>query len=326
MRVQVWLMSWIMIVNNCPGNETFPDYFPSSKTLSSIDKPEDHLSVINSDSLSCTIPFIRAGNLILIPAKVDTTHGLFVLDTGCPNLVLNITYFRDYPTTPAPEKGGITGTVATAFQTTIDSFSFGSVKFNHIEADLINLGHIENSKGIKIFGLLGMQLFEQFEMIIDYEKSLLFLHRIAKKEASFYKNELLRDSSTYHTLPIDLVEDKIIVHAEMVGRKLRFVVDSGAETNVLDSRLPEKIFENVTITSRVTLNGSGNQKVEALYGDLRNVKIGNQGTGTLHVLITNLGPMCLSYNYCIDGVLGFDFLSLHKIGFNFVNRKMFIWK
>jgi hypothetical protein len=25
-------------------------------------------------------------------------------------------------------------------------------------------------------------------------------------------------------------------------------------------------------------------------------------------------------------MLGFDFLSLHKIGFNFVTRKMYIWK
>jgi len=52
----------------------------------------------------------------------------------------------------------------------------------------------------------------------------------------------------------------------MAGRKLRFVIDSGAETNVLDSRLSEKIFENVVITSRATLKGSGDQKVEALYG------------------------------------------------------------
>jgi hypothetical protein len=36
--------------------------------------------------------------------------------------------------------------------------------------------------------------------------------------------------------------------------------------------------------------------------------------------------MCDSYNNCLDGMLGFDFLSLHKIGFNFVNRKMYIWK
>ena len=44
------------------------------------------------------------------------------------------------------------------------------------------------------------------------------------------------------------------------------------------------------------------------------------------MLITNLENTCFSYGGCIDGILGFDFLSLHRIGFNFVKRKMYIWK
>ena len=74
------------------------------------------------------------------------------------------------------------------------------------------------------------------------------------------------------------------------------------------------------------LAGSGAQKVEALYGDMKNMKIGNLDIATLPVLVTNLEKMCFSYNQCLDGMLGFDFLSMHKIGFNFVTRKMYIWK
>ncbi len=59
------------------------------------------------DSAVCTIPFTRAGNLILIQATVDTVQGNFILDTGAPNLVLNLTYFRKYPNreTDAQEEG-----------------------------------------------------------------------------------------------------------------------------------------------------------------------------------------------------------------------------
>jgi len=95
---------------------------------------------------------------------------------------------------------------------------------------------------------------------------------------------------------------------------------------VLDSRLPNKIFENVDITGSVLLSGSSNTKIEALSGAMKNLKIGTQNVSNLPVLITNLEKMCFSYNYCLDGMLGFDFLSLHKVGFNFVNRKMYIWK
>ena len=284
-------------------------------------------AVVSPDSLSCTIPFTRIGNLILIAAQADTTHGFFVLDTGTPGLVLNITYFRNYPVTNSTESGGVTGASSImASQTVVDSLVFGAIRYFHVNADLINLGHIENKKGVKIFGLLGTKLFEDDEMIIDYAAGVIYLHRIGKKEAGTYHSEQLNDASAYTTLPITLEDDKIILYGMIRNKKLKFVVDSGAETNVLDSRLPSRVFDSVTVTRSVRLNGSGSEKVEALYGDLRGLRVGDRDVGVLPVLITNLQSMCDAYNNCIDGMLGFDFLSLHKIGFNFVTRQMYIWR
>lgn len=281
--------------------------------------------IVTSDSSTCIIPFTRIGNLILIQAKADTATGLFVLDTGTPGLVLNITYFRRYPTSNPVESGGVTGTTTSA-QTTVDSFHLGPISYHHLDADLINLGHIENNKGVKIFGLMGMKMFDRFEMIIDYSASVIYLHLIGKKEPAGYRSPQLLDSTAYHVIPIDIEDGKIIVYVYLKGRKLKFIIDSGAETNVLDSRLPAKVFEQVEITRRVTLNGSGSKKVEALFGDIKGLRIGGQDIATLPVLITNLQSMCDAYNNCLDGMLGFDFLSLHKFGFNFVTRKMYIWK
>jgi hypothetical protein len=281
--------------------------------------------IISTDSASCVIPFTRAGNLILIQAKADTTTGFFIFDTGAPGLVLNITYFRHYPTSNPVESGGVTGSTLSA-QTSVDSFCLGPITYHRALADLIDLGHIENSKGVRIFGLMGLNLFERFEVIIDYNSNRLYLHLISKKEAATYRNPQLLDSTAYTIIPIDIQEHKMIVYLFLKGRKLTFIIDSGAETNVLDSRLPGKVFEQVEITRRVTLNGSGNHRVEALYGDLKGLRIGDRDIGTLPVLITNLESMCDAFNNCLDGMLGFDFLSLHKIGFNFVTRKMYIWK
>jgi hypothetical protein len=287
-----------------------------------------HDPIVRSDSPSCIIPFSRAGNLIVIKARADTIEGNFILDTGAPKLVLNMTYFRDYPSTAETQEGsgGITGSVGGSVPTEISKLSVGPIRYSRVEADRINLGHIENSKGLKIIGLLGMQLFKQFEMIIDYEKGLIYLHLITKKESRTYKSEMLKDTSTYSEFPIDIMENKLITYAHVGGKKLTFIIDSGAESNVLDSRLPDNIFENVTITRRMMLSGSGREKVEALYGDMRNMHLGNRDMGVLPVIVTNLEKMCFSYDKCLDGMLGFDFLSLHKIGFNFVTRKMYIWK
>lgn len=281
-----------------------------------------------TDSVSCTIPFSRSGNLILIKAKADTTAGIFILDTGAPGLVLNITYFRDYPaTSPAnEEQSGITGAVGTVLKTEVGSFNFGCIQSSRVPADLLNLGHLENKKGMKIFGLIGLSVFKDFEMIIDYKNNLLYLHRIAKKEAAVYRSAQLKDTSTYHIVPIEIWNNKIVVRTILAGKRLRLIIDSGAESNLLDSRLSGKVFDNVEILRRIQLNGTGDKKVEALYGNLSNLVIGNQSIATMPVVITNLEKTCLADNTCIDGILGFDFLSLHKIGFNFVTNKMYIWK
>ncbi|MCW3073452.1 MAG: hypothetical protein JWP69_521 [Flaviaesturariibacter sp.] len=281
-----------------------------------------------ADSLSCIIPFSRAGNLILIKAKADTTVGNFILDSGAPNLVLNLTYFRDYPTTHFSdgEQTNITGSTAPMLKTMVSKFELGTLSYSRLDADLANLGHLENTKRVKILGLLGMELFRQCEMIIDYEKSLIYLHRIGRKEASSYQSPQLSNTADYSVMPIELKDNRIITRIELGGKKLRFIIDCGAESNVLDSRLPNAVFSKVTITGRVMLTGAGNKKVEALHGNLKDMMVGGQVIGSLPVLVTNLEKTCFAYSGCVDGILGFDFLSLHKIGFNFVTRKMYIWK
>lgn len=291
-------------------------------------KPSIFIYTLANDSISCIIPFNRVGNLIVLKARADTTEGNFILDTGAPGLVLNITYFRNYPIAAQHdgEQASIAGSTNGLQRTTIKDLSFGTLQYVRTEADLTNLGQIENAKGIKVLGLLGVDLFRQYEMIIDFEKSLIYLHRIGRKEASSYKHQLLNDTAAYRTLPIEVKDNRIIMTTEAEGKKLRLVIDCAAESNIIDSRLPNKFFENVTITRRVKLAGPGNKSVDAFYGSLSKIRIGGVDINNLPVTITNLEYTCFALGGCVDGVLGFDFLSLHKIGFNFVNRKMYIWK
>ncbi|MBS1732332.1 MAG: aspartyl protease family protein [Bacteroidetes bacterium] len=327
------MLLWALIPGFCfAAGGPDPGKMLPKDSLLSLKSSQHHIQlaydpIVSSDSTS-VIPFSRAGNLILIAATIDSVKGNFILDTGAPGLVLNLTYFRHYPQTHSSdqEQAGVSGGAAGRIQTEINELRFGRIKYHKVEADLVNLGQIENSKGIKILGLLGIELFRQCEMIIDYEKSLLYLHLISKKETRDYQSELLKDTAEYSIFHFDITENKIITKLEIAGKKLRFIIDCGAETNLLDSRLPDKIFENVTLGRRVKITGAGDGKTEALYGNLNNMKVGSQAITNLPVLITNLEKSCLSYISCTDGILGFDFLSLHKIGFNFVKRKMYIWK
>lgn len=296
--------------------------------LANVNRPFSTEPVVKTDSLVCKLPFSRAGNLMLVRAKVDTIEGNFILDTGAPGLVLNITYFRNYTLTYSTdeEQGGVAGSSSGVPRTSINKFQLGGFHYSKFEADLVSLANIERNKNLKILGLIGMQLLKQCEMLVDYENNYVTLRYIAKKDNANLKNALFNDTSLYHVFPIELNDNKVILKSELAGKKLRLLVDCAAESNVLDSRLPDRIFEQITINQRVVLSGAGNTKVDAIYGDLQSLKIGNQEYSNLSVLVTNLEKTCLSYGGCIDGILGFDFLSQHKIGFNFVNNKMYIWK
>ncbi len=284
--------------------------------------------VVTTDSSDCIIPFSLSGNLIIIRAKVDTVEGNFVLDTGAPGLVLNITYFRQYVPVENPDnvQGGINGSADFWGRVNIDSLTFGPVKYFNAEADRINLGQIENKRGIKIHGLLGTQLFKRFEMIIDYEKHVIHLHLLSKKDPKDYRHSLLKDTAAYLEVPVEYVENKLLALLYSGNKKLKFVIDTGAETNLIDSRLPDKVMDNVIIDKRVFLTGAGTEKVEALSGSINTLVIGGQSIANLPIIVTNLEKLCYAYDRCLDGMLGFDFLSRQKIGFNFVKRKMYIWK
>jgi predicted aspartyl protease len=292
-----------------PEEKTFP-----AKKLSS---PFEEDVIVSSD------------NLIIIKAKVDTIEGNFILDTGAPGMILNSTYFRDYkPEDPAvnEQTGGITGAVDALLPTRIKAFSFGGIQWYKLYADRISLGHIENLKGTKILGLLGMQLFKRFEMVIDFKNNLLHFRHIRKNEKKGVSTPVPYDVKTALEMDLMMRGNKILTNGKIGNRKLTFIIDTGAESNVIDARLPGSVLDSVNIQSTMKLNGAGGTKTDALYGDMRNFKIGTLFIHSMPVLVTNLEKMSFVYEKNLDGMLGFDFLSRHQIGFNFVTRKMYIWK
>lgn len=302
-----------------------------STIIIAADKPlavTDNEPFVKTASRHCVIPFTRAGNLIVLRARADSIEGNFILDTGAPKLVLNMTYFRDYPATGEDHfsGGGITQNGLSNNPTRIGKLETGGISFSRIDADRINLGHIENAKGIKILGLIGMQLLKRFELFIDYQSNELHFRHINTKEERNFRDPRLSDKSLYDEFDIDLLDEKLITYGRLGGKKLTFIIDTGAESNVIDSRLPNHIFEKINITNRVVIAGTSPNKVEALYGDMDSLMIGSRSMGRLRVLVTNLEKMCFAYDKCLDGMLGFDFLARQRIGFNFVKKKMYIWK
>lgn len=208
----------------------------------------------------------------------------------------------------------------------VKKLSFGGFEYTEVNAHRINLGHIENSRGIKILGLLGSGLFSRFEMLIDYENEVIHLHRVAKSEKMNYKSIYSNESAGYSILPMQVLDGKLLMKAMIGKQKLNFVLDTGAEVSILDSRLSGAVFETVVMERKITLTGTSAKKTEAWYGRVKQVTLGPVKLTDFEVLITSLKSMSDAFGRSIDGMLGYSFLSKQKIAINFVGNEIYIWK
>ncbi|MDB5207379.1 MAG: hypothetical protein JWR72_2454 [Flavisolibacter sp.] len=283
---------------------------------------------MKADTPSCIIPFTRVGKLILLKGKAENTEGNFVLDTGAPYLVLNSTYFRDLEPVHNQDEmqRGINGENGLSQKAVLKQLRIGTFTYFKVETDLLNLGHIENARGIKILGLLGVSLFKECELVIDYEKNLIYLHHISRKEKKTYKHPMLNNPQEYDEHPFTLKDNRIIIETKLAKRKLQFVVDHAAESNIIDSRLPGSVLDSIQINGRIVLSGAGTKKVEAITGAMSGFTLGGMELKAMPVIITSLENSCFGNDACISGVLGYDFLSSYKLVFNFVSCKFYVFK
>lgn len=113
------------------------------------------------------IPVVQAGKLLLIEAEVEGVKGNFIFDTGAPYLVLNATYFRNIVPIDTIKAGGVAGGSCDVCRCKVEEMSLQGINFKDLDADIANLGPLENKKGVQIFGLLGLNLFKSFQVDID---------------------------------------------------------------------------------------------------------------------------------------------------------------
>ncbi|MCK9638908.1 MAG: pepsin/retropepsin-like aspartic protease family protein [Prolixibacteraceae bacterium] len=268
---------------------------------------------------SVIIPLKRAGRLLLVEANVDGETGNLLFDTGANNLVLNSTYFRSHVRSDASSPSGITGSVGTVEQITIDKIEFANLTYKKIKADLTNLGHIENSRGIKILGLFGFNMIRDFEIILDTKNNQLKLYRIDKTG-----NRIVSGPSKFRPDYSQLFKTNsniLFLSGKIGGRTLDFCFDTGAETNVVNSYSSKNILNTLTITRRSGLRGAGSSRSEVLFGRMNDFTLGSKRIAGMETVVSNLEALSDAYGTKIDGILGFNFIEQGIVCINFVKRQ-----
>lgn len=271
------------------------------------------------------IPIKRVDRLLLVEARIDTMQGNFIIDTGAPDLILNHTYFRKYWVSSdaiASNVGGIpSGPVK---NTWIDQLEIRELRFERIKATLTELAHIENRSSIKVLGLLGVAIFKEFSMTIDLQQNVLILKKLDKKGNELSKLETPTTTKTMK-IPIKIVNNTIMLQGVVAGKKLNLCLDSGAETNVLNGNVADKVLKKFTLARRSVLLGTGGSKVEVLVGRLDDFTIGTMNLSNLPTVISNLEEFGDASEQQIDGMIGFEFLNKGIICINFRKKELTVY-
>ena len=272
---------------------------------------------INADSV--VIPLKRAGRLFLIEAKVEDQTGNFVFDTGANGLVLNNTYFRNHVKSGGATSGGITGLVGPVEQISVSKIEFAELSYKNLRADVANLGHIENRRGVKILGLIGFNMMRNLEIVIDAKNNELKLFRIDKTGKRV--NNSLAEFKADHIQKFEGNSNILFLKGKISGKILNFCFDTGAETNAICSDCNRSIMNTLTITRRSGLHGAGSAGSEVLFGRMNDFTFGNKQIQDMETIITNLDALSEAYSTHIDGMLGYSFLEQGIVCINFVNKQ-----
>jgi predicted aspartyl protease len=281
-------------------------------------------SIIKSDAITGEIEFVaiplkRIGNLVVIEARIDNETGNFIFDTGSSELVLNSTYFRKLFRIEE-ESGGITGSSGAVERTIVKNIQIPGLNFRNITANVSNLGHLENRRGIKILGLIGLSLFRNMEIIIDFDRNELYLfsldkagNRISTKDPG-YKPDLVQK--------IEVFNNVLFVKVNIAGKILSFCLDTGAESNVINSHAPKDVLRSITILQRKNLMGVSKKESEVLLCSVNNLSLGNKPMPGMNAIVADLHELSAYYGYQIDGMLGFDFFIKGKVIINMKKKEL----
>ena len=271
------------------------------------------------DFKTITVPIKRAGNLVIIEAQLDTLIGNFILDTGAPGLVLNETYFRDAPHSGEKEAGGVNGQAAHVFTTIVHNLSILDLHYDRLTADVTDLSAIENSKGIKVLGLLGTRLFAKLAITVDLFNNVLYIHKLDEKD-EIIPGERLFNKPDMKT-SFKLLNDVIFIKGTVNDDEMWFAFDTGAESNLLDYDNFKKLAKKMRVISRSSVTGIGGKQYQNAYAVFDNLVIGNYLFKHNRILFTRLDDMGKAYNNTVDAILGYDFFARGIFTINFAKKE-----
>lgn len=247
------------------------------------------------------IDFKLVSGIVLVPAAVNEAQGYLAFDTGAMQTALHQKHFPGLEGKVleiAKFNDGVKSDTAT--ETTIRSLSFADVTLTDCPAMLMDLSYVEDSlatlePGLRLLGTMGIDIIRRFSVLLDYGRQKLILNPACGLERS------TRVPLRMEALPV--------VDADIDGEPHRFVLDTGANTCLLDATLRDSLpvqpvegAPNVFRLSSLSLQGRPYSSIVSVFADLT----------------------AIQKKVPVDGVIGYAVLSPQRSYLDFANQALYL--
>lgn len=266
------------------------------------------------------IPIKLVGKMILVKATINGVEGNFILDTGIRNVVLNSKYFKGTPIDR--DFRGIVGEVGKV-QADYFHLELASFRWKGIYAEIIPLQHLERLKGRPIHGLIGGHMFRNFALWLDYAGQEMWLEKTPESWAtSFFSSD---NPSLIEAQQFKYKGGSPCISINIGGSPYLFSLDTGAETNILDTRFKATLSSYYNIDSQTVLYSFRKESSKTSYTRLYSFQVGRLPCRPMRTSFLNLSEWNRgSAGPTADGILGYEFLHQFKVCFHFKKRMIYL--
>lgn len=291
------------------GKITQLDYIVSAKA-----QTVENISAHKAASPLVSIPFtVDSNHLIIIKGKINGKECNLIWDSGAKRSILNSDYLADSKTKQGSANIGSVNAQTTSGIATTDSINLNISGITTENATFLtrSLKHLEaNAEEMPIAGLIGMDIFGGYDIIYDYDTNKLTLIDS--------RAQIRLQGNPIATIPYSQFASDYLpcIKVNMDGKEVEFGIDCGAGANLIQ----ENALPNDVSFETSTLAGISGNTTEQKLGNI-NFSIGDVTFEKQSFVVGDISHL----NLGIYGLLGYPFLSSHKMMFKNSTKELIIF-
>ncbi len=263
--------------------------------------------------ISFQVPVDISDSLPKTRAWINGDNSTFIVDIGAPYLVINANRWQEKVLADSTITARGVGGALKAGTVQVDSFYWQGIAKANFRAVALNLPLLGDS----ISGLLGYDVFKDYEITFNYPDSLI----------SFFRADSAAERTTGDSVlivPFTLVRHLPVIKVKIGADSLRMAIDCGSVQNLIKTEFIRLVKDSASVKRSIVFD----QGVPALIqeGNLTGMEWGDWRLADLEFRFDDpsMSRINLSLPEKIDGMLGFPFLNRYKITLNYHRQLLII--